>query len=153
MQRGELDHEIFFSPSPPREEKGPGDEEVGAGYGWQAPDNFSKHLRRASTPAEYLMWQLVRNRQCCQAKFRRQHKLGPYVLDFFCPEARLVIECDGLPHFTQEGIEVIRFTSHEIENETQRVLFAIDEVLKRLLKQDTPPHPPTPSPPEEEKGS
>jgi len=135
---------------------------------WQAPDNFSKHLRRASTPAEYLMWQLVRNRQCCQAKFRRQHKLGPYVLDFFCPEARLVIECDGLPHFTQEGIErdrirtqwlnrqgieVIRFTSHEIENETQRVLFAIDEVLKRLLKQDTPPHPPTPSPPEEEKGS
>ena len=110
----------------------------------------------------------TRNRQCCQAKFRRQHKLAPYVLDFFCPEARLVIECDGLPHFTQEGIErdrirtqwlnrqgseVIRFTSHEIENETQRVLFAIDEVLKRLLKQDTPPHPPTPSPPAEEKGS
>jgi len=50
-------------------------------------------------------------------------------------------------------IEVIRFTSHEIENDTQRVLFAIDVVLKRLLKQDAPPHPPTPSPPEEEKGS
>ena len=102
--------------------------------------------------AEYLIWQLVRNRQRCQAKFRRQHNLGPYILEFFCPEARLVIECDGLPHFTQEGIEkdrirtqwlnrqgieVIRFTSNEIENVTQRVLFAIDLVLKRLLKQDT----------------
>ena len=89
------------------------------------------------------MWQLVRNRQRCQAKFRRQHKLGPYILEFFCPEAKLVIECDGLPHFTPEGIE----------NDTQRFLIAIDVVLKRLLKQDAPPPPPTPSPPEEEKGS
>ena len=135
---------------------------------WQAPEDFAKHLRRASTPAEYLMWQLVRNRQRCQAKFRRQHKLGPYVVDFFCPEARLVLECDGLPHFTQEGIdkdrirtqwlnrqaiEVIRFTSHEIENDTQHVVSAIDMALKRLLKQDAPPHPRAPSPPEEEKGS
>ena len=113
------------------------------------------------------MWQLVRNRQRCQAKFRRQHKLGPYILEFFCPEAKLVIQCDGLPHFTPEGIEkdrirsqwlnrmgieVIRFTSDEIENDTQGVLFAIDVVLKLKLKQDAPPHPPTPSPPEE-KGS
>jgi len=114
------------------------------------------------------MWQLTRNRQRCQAKFRRQHKLGPYILDFFCPYAKLVIECDGLPHFSPvgikkdrirsqwlkpEGVEVIRFTSDEIENDTQGVLFAIDVVLKRLLKQDAPPHPPTPSPPEEEMGS
>ncbi len=53
----------------------------------------------------------------------------------------------------RQGVEVIRFISNEIENDTQRVLFEIDVVLKRLLKQDTPPHPPTPSPPEEEKGS
>ena len=134
----------------------------------QAPEEFAKHLRRAATSAEYLMWQLICNRQLCQAKFRRQHRLGHYVLDFFCPEASLVVECDGLPHFTQEGfekdrirtqwlnrqgIEVIRFTSHEIENDTQRVLFAIDVILKRLLKQDASPHPPTPFPPEEEKGS
>ena len=50
------------------------------------------------------------------------------------------------------GIEIIRFTSDEIENDTRGVLFAIDVVLKRLLKQDAPAHPPTPSPPEE-KGS
>ena len=50
------------------------------------------------------------------------------------------------------GIEVVRFTSDEIENVMQGVLFAIDVVFKRLLKQDAPPHPPTDSPPEE-KGS
>ena len=47
----------------------------------------------------------------------------------------------------------MRYTSDEIENDTQGVLLAINVVLKRLLKQDAPPHPPTPSPPEEEKGS
>ena len=87
---------------------------------WQAPDDFSKHLRRASTPAECLLWQLVRNRT---------------------------------QWLNRQGVEVIRFTSNEIENDTQRVLLEIDVVLKRLLIQDTPPHPPTPSPPEEEKGS
>ena len=131
---------------------------------WQSLEEFSKHLRRAATPAEYLMWQLLRNRQRCQVKFRRQHNLGSSTLDFFCPEARLAIECDGLPHFAQEGIErdrirsqwlnrqgieVIRFTSHEIQIDTQRVLLAIDVALKKRLKQDLPPQPPTPSPPEE----
>ena len=126
---------------------------------WKAQDDFSNHLRRASTPAVGLPWQLVRNRQRCQAKFRRQHKIGPYFLDFYCPEAKLAVERDGLPHFTPEGIEkdrvrtewlnrqgvdVIRFTSNEIENDTQRVLIEIDVVLKRLLKQDTAPHPPNP---------
>ena len=105
--------------------------------------------------------------RCCQAQFRRQHKLGPYVLDFYCPETKLAVECNGLPHFTPEGIEkdrfrtqwlnrqgveVIRFTSNEIENDTQRVLLEIDMVVTRLLNQDKPPHPPPPSPPEEEKG-
>ena len=98
---------------------------------WQAQDDFAKHLRRASMPAEYLLWQVVRNRQRFQAKFRRQHKLGPYVLQWL----------------NQQGIGVIRFTSHEIENDTQRVMFAIDVALKKRIKQDKPPHPPTPSPP------
>ena len=79
--------------------------------------------------------------------------------DFYCPNAKLCVECDGLPHFTPDGIErdtrrtewlsaqgieVIRFTSREIEQETQRLLNDIDTVLKRLLKCDSPPHPPTP---------
>ena len=136
---------------------------------WLEPQDFSEHLREAMTPAEYLIWQLIRNRQRCNAKFRRQYIKGIYILDFYCPEARLCVECDGLPHFTpegikkdrirtewlkQQGIEVIRFTSQEIEHDTQRVLQEIDSALKRsLLKCESPPHPPPPSPPEEEKGS
>jgi very-short-patch-repair endonuclease len=114
------------------------------------------------------MWQLLRNRQRCNAKFRREYVAGPFILDFYCPNAKLCVECDGLLHFTPEGIErdkrrtewlnaqgieVIRFTSQEIEDDTQRVLHDIDTVLRRLLKHDSPPHPPAPSPPEEEKGS
>jgi very-short-patch-repair endonuclease len=114
------------------------------------------------------MWQLLRNRQRCGAKFRREYVKEPYILDFYCPEARLCIECDGLPHLTPEGIakdrkrtawlnaqgvEVIRFTSREIEQDTQRVIHDIDSVLKRRLMGDQAPHPPAPSPRSEEKGS
>ena len=135
---------------------------------WQDRHDFAKHLKRAATPAGQLMWQLLRNRQRCGAKFRREYVKEPYILDFYCPEAKLCIECDGLPHFTPEGIaidqrrtvwlnaqgiEVLRFTSQEIELDTQRVLHDIDTFLKRRLMGDPPPHPPTPSPPEEEKGS
>ena len=127
---------------------------------WQDPHEFAKHLKRAATPAGFLMWQLLRNRQRCGAKFRREYVKEPYILDFYCPEARLCIECDGLPHLTPEGIakdrkrtawlntqgiEVIRFTSREIEQDTQRVIHDIDSVLKRRLLGDQAPHPPAPS--------
>ena len=52
----------------------------------QCTTHFS-HLRRASTPAECLLWQLVRNRKLFQAKFPSQHKLGTYFLNFYCPAA------------------------------------------------------------------
>ena len=135
---------------------------------WQDPHYFAKHLKRAATPAGFLMWQLLRNRQRCGAKFRREYVKEPYILDFYCPEARICIECDGLPHLTPEGIakdrkrtawlnaqgvEVIRFTSREIEQDTQRVIHDIDSVLKRRLMGDQAPHPPAPSPRSEEKGS
>ncbi len=110
------------------------------------PREFARHLRRAATPAEELLWQLLRNRQCCHAKFRRQHSFGIYTLDFYCIEAKLVVECDGAPHFTEEGIakdairtdwlrkqglEVLRFTSHQIENDTQNVLATIASLIEQ----------------------
>ena len=138
-------------------------------FDFEEPTKFARHLRGASTPAEYLLWQLIRNRQRCKAKFRRQHAIGPYFADFCCPEANLVIECDGLPHFTEQGKErderrtqrlgelgyaVLRFTSHEIEHETQQVLKTIDDALTDRLRESKTPHPPTPSPRStEEKGS
>ncbi len=111
--------------------------------------NFARHLRRAATEAEVTMWQLLRNRER-GVKFRRQHAIGPFIVDFYCSEAKLVVECDGALHFTDEGrmrderrtrwlnsqdIEVIRFTSHAIADDIQRVLEAIDSAIaKRISK-------------------
>ena len=60
---------------------------------------MARDLRRRSTPAERLLWQMLRGRQVMRAKFRRQHPIGPFVVDFFCKQARLIIEADGAPHF------------------------------------------------------
>ncbi|CAN5594923.1 hypothetical protein BH23BAC4_BH23BAC4_01050 [soil metagenome] len=55
-------------------------------------------LRDQQTPSERLFWQAVRNRRLGGFKFRRQHSIGPFVVDFCCIEARLVVELDGAVH-------------------------------------------------------
>lgn len=67
------------------------------------PIEFARYLRKTSTSSENYLWQLLRNRQRCGMKFRRQHPLGPYTADFYCVEAKLVVELDGTPHHTSEG--------------------------------------------------
>jgi very-short-patch-repair endonuclease len=62
------------------------------------PLAFARHLRRTATDAERALWAKLRNRQLAGLKFRRQHPLGPYTVDFVCFERRLVIEVDGGQH-------------------------------------------------------
>jgi adenine-specific DNA-methyltransferase len=103
--------------------------------------NKARTLRRAMTDAERILWKRLRNRQLVNRKFRRQHPLGPYVLDFYCPSKRLVIEIDGGQHYTPEGktrdktrekylnqhdIEVIRYSDRD-------VLTKVDAVLQDIL--------------------
>ncbi|MCL6613063.1 MAG: endonuclease domain-containing protein [Firmicutes bacterium] len=57
-----------------------------------------RELRQTATDAEELLWGLIRDRQLCGAKFRRQHPGGPFVLDFYCHEAKLAVELDGGVH-------------------------------------------------------
>ena len=91
------------------------------------------------------MWQLLRNRQRCNQKFRREHPLGIYIADFYRAAAKLVVEVDGASHVTEEaiqydanrdqwmqeqGIRVLRFSCAQVEHETQTVIDQIDEVLK-----------------------
>jgi very-short-patch-repair endonuclease len=64
-----------------------------------------KKLRKSLTPAEARLWVLLKNSQVAGRKFRRQHSVGPYVLDFFCPNEKLCIELDGAGHFTEGGNE------------------------------------------------
>ena len=65
---------------------------------------FRKKLRNKSTPAEVKLWKHISNRKLQGRKFRRQHSVGFFILDFYCPAEKLGIELDGAHHYTQEGI-------------------------------------------------
>jgi adenine-specific DNA-methyltransferase len=99
------------------------------------------------TDAERILWNKLRNRQLVNRKFRRQHPLGPYVLDFYCPSKRLVIEIDGGQHYTPEGetrnksrekylnqldIEVIRYSDRDVLTKVDAVLQDILDTVKSL---------------------
>ena len=66
----------------------------------QPETHRARQLRRASTPAEALLWDRLRSRRLMGAKFRRQQPIGPDIADFYCHEALLVVEADGAPHFS-----------------------------------------------------
>jgi very-short-patch-repair endonuclease len=101
---------------------------------------FARKLRHQHSDAERLMWALLRDRRLAGAKFRRQHPVGSYVLDFYCHQAKLAVELDGGQHNTtgarkydenrssflaKQGITVMRFWNHEVLQETEAVLHAI----------------------------
>jgi very-short-patch-repair endonuclease len=109
------------------------------------PIEFARHLRQTADGYEQLLWELVRNRQRCNKKFRRQHPLGAYTADFYCAEAKLVVEIDGESHFSDkqraydaardkwmasQGIRVLRFCGKQVEFETAAVCAAIDQALQ-----------------------
>ncbi|OYU15505.1 MAG: hypothetical protein CFE37_05105 [Alphaproteobacteria bacterium PA4] len=120
----------------------------------------ARELRRLSTDAEKRLWAALRNRRLDGHKFRRQTWIGPYVVDFVCIEAGLVIEADGGQHadavayderrsvwLAEEGFRVLRFWNNDVLTNTDGVLRTILGALRAT------PHPPTaarrapPSPP------
>lgn len=117
------------------------------------PETYrARELRRASTPAESALWERLRSRRMAGFKFRRQQPLGPYIADFYCEEARLVIEADGAPHFPPPpaqvardaflqacGIRVLRFENCVILGHLDSV---IAELQLALEAQFLPPLPP-----------
>ena len=64
-----------------------------------------RDLRNNATETEVELWQYLRSSQFHNRKFRRQHSVGRYILDFYCPAERLAVELDGAQHYTPEGIE------------------------------------------------
>ena len=65
---------------------------------------FRRQLRNNATAAEAVLWTYLKNRQLKGRKFRRQHSIGKYIVDFHCPQENLVIELDGEDHFWQKGL-------------------------------------------------
>ncbi len=99
-------------------------------------------LRRRLTEPEKLLWQQLRNRQLSGFKFRRQHPIGPYIVDFACLNPKLVIELDGRLHdkryaydetrtrfLEPNGFTVVRFRNIEIYRQRSAVLATIEAAL------------------------
>jgi len=68
----------------------------------------SRDLRNNMTDAEQLLWQRLRRKQILELQFYRQKPILNFIVDFYCPAANLVIECDGGQHYTAEGLEADR---------------------------------------------
>lgn len=120
-------------------------------YNNKGVKSLRKELRNNSTPAESAMWELLRAGRLDGTKWRRQYSIGKYIVDFYCPKARLCVELDGNTHFTMQGdlydlerteyinslgISILRFENREIWDNPERVLLTIKDSL--VLNNRTP---------------
>jgi len=103
----------------------------------------ARHMRKNTTHAECIFWNVVRNKQFHGLKFLRQKPLLGYIVDFYCAELRLVIEIDGSVHKNSKeydenrtndlqlfGIRILRYTNDQIEFDLKSVLNHLSETIK-----------------------
>ena len=106
----------------------------------------ARSLRKALTPQELGLWQRLRGRKLGGFRFRRQHPVGPYILDFYCAEMRLAVELDGESHGVEgaaehdarrdawliaRGLMILRI-ANEAAKDPDTVAAQILEVLRRI---------------------
>ena len=107
-------------------------------------EQAARFLRGQLTPAETKLWDALRRRQLAGLKFRCQHPVGQFILDFYCPAKKLAVEVDGAihdqqseydaartAHLEQFGYRVIRFSNAEVMNDLQSVLDRIRHAAER----------------------
>jgi very-short-patch-repair endonuclease len=109
-------------------------------------------MRREQTPSEALLWSHLRNRGT-GVRWRPQYAVGGYILGFYCPAAKLVLELDGSQHDVADAVEydrlrteylkargftVIRFGNHEVMNDTASVLDRIELEIRKLAPSPNP---------------
>ena len=111
------------------------------------PIRLAQSLRKQTMPAEALLWKALRNRALAGFKFRRQHPVGRYVVDFACVEGKLAVELDGLSHLPSKtddetrtafleslGWRVMRFWNTEVYDDFDAVKEAIYRRCIALVK-------------------
>jgi very-short-patch-repair endonuclease len=104
-------------------------------------EGIRKELRRRATPQEIILWSRLKKEQL-GCKFRRQHSIGDYIVDFYCPEKKIIIEIDGWQHrenkeydskrtqfFESLGFRVLRFWNNEISKNAEGVVLKILDSL------------------------
>lgn len=99
----------------------------------------ARELRRSPSPPESLLWQRLRERPA-GLKFRRQHPFGPFIVDFYCPAVKLVVEVDGDSHdmgdrpatdahrerwLQEQGLRLLRFNAADVMNDVGSAVTAI----------------------------
>ena len=110
-----------------------------------------KFLRQNQTSAERLLWVQQRAKRFGNVRFRRQHQVGPFIVDFYCHAAKVAIEIDGDSHdlpidyderrtewLNRYGIEVIRFTNRDIRENLEGVVRAIELKVASANPSPTP---------------
>ena len=115
---------------------------------------WAREMRGRMTDAEALLWMLLRNRRIAGEKFRRQHPVGRYILDFYCVEKRLGIELDGGQHgesveydqqrdgwLQSQGIQVLRFWNNQMLVETEIVMEVIYQAVIETNPDQEAPRP------------
>ena len=110
----------------------------------------AKALRQRMTEAERSFWEAVRNRRLAGAKFRRQCPLGPFIVDFYCAELKLIVEIDGDIHHDSiqrandverdaecgaHGYTVLRFTNQQVNQELNHLLLELTRIIWALRHQ------------------
>ena len=108
---------------------------------------FAHDLRANPTSAEIRLWSVLRKRQRAGARFRRQHPIGPFVVDFCAPRLKLVIEVDGEQHvdlyeydqrrtayLAAHGYRVLRFWNNQVMDDLNAVVIAIENAIDELLE-------------------
>jgi very-short-patch-repair endonuclease len=105
---------------------------------------FAVHLREEATDAERKLWSILRSHQIAGLRFRRQQPIGPYIVDFYCSAAKLIIELDGDQHgadrnalydeartqwLRARGYSVLRFPNRTVFQESQEIVAAVAHVL------------------------
>ena len=108
--------------------------------------DLARSLRSNATDAERKLWSLSRNKQLGGLRFRRQQPIGPYIVDFFCPAAKLVVELDGSQHGEEEnltydeartkwlnsrGYRVVRFVNADVLRNPEIVADAIGNFMQQ----------------------
>jgi very-short-patch-repair endonuclease len=116
----------------------------------------ARKLRKKLTESESALWSCLRGKQLLGIQFYRQKPIGQYIVDFFAPKARLVIEVDGSQHMEKNhlqkdktrdeyltglGLKVLRFNSRAILTETEAVMEVIYRTMTEQLNSEIPPAP------------
>ncbi|AIE73605.1 MULTISPECIES: endonuclease domain-containing protein [unclassified Synechocystis] len=109
-------------------------------------EQAARTLRKGATQAEKILWHSLRNRQILGFKFRRQHPIGNFIVDFYCPQLKLVIEVDGSIHHSRQeydqyrsgklkefGHYVLRFTNDQVIDDLPKVLEKITQTTQTLF--------------------